>query len=288
MNAAQPGATHGGSLRAAPVSGAGIGLRDPHLPQMLRDPPAVAWLELLADNYLAPGYARRIGIHQLRSRYPMTLHCVGMDLGGTDPPDLQYLGRVRCLQREVEPAWVSDHLCFSRLNGRCYHDLLPLPYTEEALAAVIERVLRIQDFLGHAIAVENVSSYVRYSASTMGEDEFLAALALRTGCGLLVDVNNAYVSAVNHGTDAETFLAGLPSESIWEVHLGGYEAVGDLLIDAHNHAVSASVWRLYEGFAARVPEVPVLIEWDNDLPSLSALLSEAAKAEVVLASDRCT
>lgn len=252
--------------------------------QVLRDRPPIPWFELLADNYLALGYARRVGMEKVREAYPMTLHCVGMDLGGSDELDFVYLGGVRTLMRVLEPAWVSDHLCFTRLDGRHYHDLLPLPYTEEALLQVSERVLRVQDFLGCRIAVENVSSYVHYRASTIDEAQFLSELSARTECGLLVDVNNAFVSAANHGSDAETFLWQLPSENVWEVHLGGYAEHGELLVDAHNRAVSAPVWRLYEQFMTRVPDAPTLIEWDNNIPELSVLQTEAARAQVISAA----
>lgn len=281
MNREATARAYRGGRQAAPVGGCGVGLRDQHLPQVLEHSPPVPWFELLADNYLAPGYAERIGLLGLRERYPFTLHCVGMDLGGVDDLDYEYLKAVRRLMDLLQPAWVSDHLCFTRIDGCHYHDLLPLPYTEDALQRVVERVARVQDFLGRAIAVENVSSYVRYRDSAMDEGAFLAALSARSGCGLLVDVNNAFVSGSNHGTDAETFLAALPSESVWEVHLGGYETTDTLLIDAHNNRVSEPVWALYRSFLERVPGPPTLIEWDNNIPAFEVLQQEAAHAQAL-------
>lgn len=273
----------GGAI-AATVAGTGIGLRGPHLAQILRQRPPVPWFEVLADNYLAPGFARRAGLDRVRADYPLTLHCVGMDLGGADPLDSAYLRALRDLIQVLQPAWVSDHLCFTRLDGLHYHDLLPLPFTEAALRRTVARVQRVQDYLGQAIAVENVSSYLRYRGSTLEEGEFLAQLCVSAGCGLLVDINNAYVTAANVGGDPETFLSCLPSEAVWEVHLGGHDRQGSLLVDTHDHRVSEAVWSLYERFVRRMPHVPTLIEWDNELPNFEVLQQEAARATRIAAS----
>jgi uncharacterized protein (UPF0276 family) len=202
-----------------------------------------------------------------------------MSLGGTDPLDIEYLRNIKRLVRDYEPAQVSDHLCFSSHTSHQYHDLLPLPYTEEALRHVDERIRRVQDFLGMRILVENVSSYLTYRHSILGEAEFLAALTEMSDCNLLLDVNNAYVNEVNHGDSARDFLERLPLDRIHEIHLAGYEDKGDYLIDAHNNRVADPVWALYRDTIQRLPRAPVLIEWDNDIPALETLLGEAARAE---------
>ena len=265
-----------------PVAGVGVGLRSPHIEQILKDLPPVSWFEILADNHTAPGGLIPRQLEAVRSRYPITLHCVGMSLGGTDPLDMAYLSGIKRLMRDYEPAWVSDHLCFSSHHDREYHDLLPLPYTEEALQHVSERIRRVQDYLGERILVENVSSYLEYSHSTLTEPDFIAALAEDADCDLLFDVNNAYVNQVNHGTPTGDFLDTLPLGRIREIHLAGYEDKGDYLIDAHNNRVSPPVWSYYAETIRRMPDVPTLIEWDNDIPAFEVLLEEARDAEQVV------
>jgi uncharacterized protein (UPF0276 family) len=206
-----------------------------------------------------------------------------MSLGGTDPLDIEYLRSIKRLVRDYEPVQVSDHLCFSSHASHQYHDLLPLPYTEEALRHVEGRIRQVQDFLGMRILVENVSSYLTYGHSSLGEAEFLAALTEMSDCNLLLDVNNAYVNEVNHGDPARNFLQHLPLDRIREIHLAGYEDKGDYLIDAHNNPVADPVWALYRDTIQQLPEAPVLIEWDNDIPSLETLFGEAARAERIRA-----
>jgi len=264
---------------AQPVAGVGVGLRSPHIEQVLKDLPPVPWFEILADNHTAPGGLIPHQLEAVRCHYPVTLHCVGMSLGGTDPLDMDYLAGIKRLLRDYEPAWVSDHLCFSSHRDREYHDLLPLPYTEEALQHASERIRRIQDYLGERILVENVSSYLEYKHSTLSEPDFIAALAEDADCDLLFDVNNAYVNQVNHGSPAGAFLDVLPLERIREIHLAGYEDKGDYLIDAHNNRVTPPVWACYAETIRHMPDVPTLIEWDNDLPAFEVLLEEARHAE---------
>jgi hypothetical protein len=270
--------------RCAVLAGTGLGLRSAHIARVLSERPPVPWFEILADNHTAPGGLIPRQLAAVRADYPITLHCVGMSLGGTEPLDIAYLRTIKRLIQTYEPVQVSDHLCFSSHASHQYHDLLPLPYTEEALLHVADRIQRVQDFLGVRVLVENVSSYLTYRHSTLGEAEFLAALSDTADCDLLFDVNNAYVNEINHGAPAGDFLQQLPLGRIREIHLAGYEDKGDYLIDAHNNRVSDPVWALYADVIQQLPDVPVLIEWDNDLPALEILLDEAARAERIRAS----
>lgn len=263
------------------MSGVGIGLRDPHFKQLLSGRQAVPWLELLADNFLAPGGLTELQLNRVIKDYPVTLHCVGMNLGGVDPLNFDYLESIRDLAGRVAPAWISDHLCFTQYQGHHYHDLLPLPYTDEAIRHVAERIRLVQDFLGTRLLVENVSAYLK-SDSPMSEAEFFSAVAEEADCDLLVDVNNLYVNQVNLGFDAFQALRGLPLQRIREIHLAGYEDKGRYLIDAHNNRVSEPVWDLFAQLMALVPDVPVCIEWDNDIPPLEVLLDEAAQAASIV------
>ena len=268
------------------LTGTGLGLRSAHIDRVLTEHPPVPWFEVLADNHTAPGGLVPRQLAAVRADYPMTFHCVGMSLGGTDPLDFDYLRTVKHLMQTVEPSQVSDHLCFSKHASHQYHDLLPLPYTEEALRHVSERIRQVQDFLGVRLLVENVSGYLTYQHSTLTEPEFLAALTGAADCDLLFDVNNAWVNEVNHGTPARDFLQHLPLERIRELHLAGFEDKGAYLIDAHNNRVADPVWALFAEVIRQLPEVPVLIEWDNDLPALEVLLDEAARAERIRAVHR--
>ncbi|MEN8207019.1 MAG: DUF692 domain-containing protein [Pseudomonadota bacterium] len=261
------------------LTGTGLGLRSAHITRVLSEQPPVPWFEILADNHTASGGLIPQQLAAVRTDYPITFHCVGMSLGGTDPLDYDYLRTFKDLMQTYEPVQVSDHLCFSNHASYQYHDLLPLPYTEEALRHVSERIRRVQDFLGVRLLLENVSSYLTYRQSTLTEPEFLSALAKTADCDLLFDVNNAYVNEVNHGDPAGNFLKHLPHERIREIHLAGYEDKGDYLIDAHNNRVADPVWALFSDVIRQLPDVPVLIEWDNDLPALDILLEEAAQAE---------
>ncbi len=261
---------------------AGVGLRAPHVRQVLAERPHIAWLEVHSENYYAGGGTALAALDRIRVDYPLSLHGVGMSLGSTDPIDATHLGKLRRLIDRCEPALVSEHLCWSGAGGRHLNDLLPLPYTEEALAHVCRRVAQVQDFLGRELAVENVSSYLAFADATIPEWEFVAAVARRTGCKLLVDVNNIYVNATNHGFDADTYLAAMPVEAIAEIHLAGFEDIGSCLIDTHGAPVAPDVWSLYARAIDRYGPRPTLIEWDVDIPPLDTLLAEAAKAQSVL------
>ena len=220
-----------------PFLGFGLGLRPEHYLEVLESRPAVDWFEIISENYLVDGGKPLHFLDRIREHYPMVMHGVSLSIGSTDPLDLEYLAALKRLAGRVEPAWVSDHLCWTGIDGRNLHDLLPLPYTEEAIAHVAERVSRVQDSLGRQILLENVSSYVTYTDSRVSEWEFLAAVAERADCCILLDVNNIYVSAHNHGFDALAYLDGVPSERVLQIHLAGHSYNGSLIIDTHDHPV---------------------------------------------------
>jgi uncharacterized protein len=264
-----------------PQLGHGVGLRPPHYGEILEAQPHVDWFEVISENFFEPGGNPRRVLRGVREHYPVVLHGVAMSLGSVDPLNERYLARLKALAEEIEPAWVSDHLCWGSFGGRYAHDLLPLPYTEEALAHLSERIRRVQDFLGRQILVENVSSYLTYVHSTMSEWEFLAALCDRADCGLLLDVNNIFVSAHNHGFDPLQFLDGIPKARVKQLHLAGHSVDGELLLDTHDHPVPDGVWQLYKETVARLGAVATLIEWDDAIPPLPRLLEESARAAQV-------
>ena len=269
-------------MSSFPLTGAGIGLRTPHVRQVRDERPAVPWLEVHSENYYADGGPALAALVRIRADYPLSLHGVGMSLGSTDPLDRTHLGKLARLIARTEPALVSEHLCWSGVGGRTLNDLLPLPYTEEALAHVCARVAEVQDFLGRELLVENVSSYLAFADATIPEWEFVAAVTRRTGCKLLCDVNNIHVNAVNHGFDADAYLAALPRDAVAEIHLAGFQATDTCLIDTHGAPVAPEVWALYRRAIARFGPVPTLIEWDTDIPPLATLLAEAATAQRIL------
>ena len=267
--------------RSLPNS-AGIGLRAPHIAQVLAARPPVPWFEVHSENYFADGGQAIAALDRIRADYPISLHGVGLSLGSTDPLDRGHLAKLKRLADRVLPARVSEHLCWSSVHDRHFNDLLPLPYTSEALDHVCARVGQVQDFLGREILVENVSSYLTFPESTIPEYEFVVAVAARTGCGLLVDVNNIYVNARNHGIDADAYLAAIPPATVAEIHLAGFDASGPYLIDTHGAPVAPDVWALYERALRRFGRVPTLIEWDTDIPDFAVLQSEAATAQSYL------
>jgi hypothetical protein len=267
----------GNSAQAIPPR-AGIGLRTPHYREMLDTLPDIGWLEVHSENYFGDGGQPLHFLDRLRRHYPLSLHGVGLSLGSVDELDGEHLRRLKRLIERCEPGLVSEHLCWSRIEGHCLNDLLPLPYTEEALEVVCRHVDQAQEYLGRQILVENVSSYLQFTHSTIDEWEFVAAVAARTGCGILLDVNNIHVAAVNHGFDALRYLRAMPAQAVQEIHLAGFDRVDGLLIDTHGRPVADEVWALYRNALARFGAVPTLIEWDTDIPPLSALLGEAATA----------
>ena len=264
---------------------AGVGLRSPHLAEIGRERPATGFLEIHAENYLAGSPARQ-AIEQLRADYAFSIHAVGLSLGSAEGLDETHLARVAALVRRLEPAWVSDHLSWSVSGGRYFNDLLPLPYSEEALDVVVRNVGQLQDALGRQVSIENPSCYLGFTESTLSEPAFLAELASRSGCGLLLDANNIVVTAHNLRLDPDAWLAGLPGAAITQYHLAGH-AVNDadgqpILIDDHGSRVSDGVWALFAEIVKRFGARPTLIEWDTDIPSLGVLLDEAARADGVI------
>lgn len=269
-----------------PALGHGIGLRTAHYAEVLETNPPVDWFEVISDNFMVPGGNPRRVLRAVRERWPVVLHGVSLSLGSTDPLDARYLDDLAALAREIEPAVVSDHLCWGSHGGAYAHDLLPLPFTKEALAHVAERVLRVQDRLQRQILVENVSSYVAFTQSTMTEWEFLAGLAARTDCGLLLDVNNVFVSAHNHGFDARAFIDAIPVGRVGQFHLAGHSRLGELLLDTHDHPVRDEVWELYRHAVTRFGAVPTLVEWDDKLPPLARVVEESLRAKAIAAEAR--
>jgi uncharacterized protein (UPF0276 family) len=245
--------------------------------------PAIAWLEVHSENYFADGGPALSALARIRADYPVAIHGVGLSLGSTDPLDREHLRKTARLAQRIEPAVVSEHLCWSSIDGRHFNDLLPLPYTREALDHVSSRVQQVQETLGRTILVENVSSYYVFPESTIDECAFVAEVARRTGCKLLVDVNNIYVNARNHGIDPHAYLDAIDPRSVGEIHLAGFDDTGSIVIDTHGAPVAPQVWALYRRAIARFGAVPTLVEWDTDIPALTALQREAAMAQRILA-----
>lgn len=257
---------------------AGIGLRTAHYRHFLEGRPRAGWLEVHSENYFgAGGYDLHV-LEHVRQDYPLSLHGVGLSLGSADTLRQRHLTKLCRLVKRVDPLLVSEHLCWGAHGERHFNDLLPLPYTEEALALMVTRVDQVQSELGRTILIENVSSYLQYRESGIPELEFVAELARRSGCGILFDVNNLYVNAMNHGFDASTVLTALPAASIGEIHLAGHTRTGECLIDDHGSRVIDPVWKLYEVALRRFGPIRTLIEWDTDIPALEVLLEEADKA----------
>lgn len=272
----------GPRLRPIPAR-AGIGLRAQHHDDLLGQQPNIGWLEAHSENYFADGGAQIEYLLKLRELYPLSLHGVGLSLGSTDPLNPEHLKLLKRLIARSAPALVSEHLSWGSIGEQFMNDLLPMPYTEEALKHMVTRVQQVQDFLGHRILIENVSSYLQFKTAELSESEFLAALASESGCGLLLDVNNVYVSARNHGFDPYRFVASIPSEYVEELHLAGHTVnrYGDceIIIDTHSDHVCDEVWQLYDFVIQHLGPRPTLIEWDTDIPALDVLAAEAALAD---------
>jgi uncharacterized protein len=263
---------------AVPYLGHGVGLRPTHYPAILDEGRTADWFEVISENYMLRGGRPLHVLEHIRAERPIVMHGVSLSLGATDPLSDGYLADLAGLAARFEPAWISDHLCWGSYGRHYAHDLLPLPYTEEALDHVVARVGAVQDRLGRQILVENVSSYVGFAHSTMPEWDFLGAIAERADCGILLDVNNIYVSAVNHGFDAERYLDGIPIGRVGQIHLAGHTDNGTHLLDTHDHPVRDEVWDLYRSAVARFGRVSTLVEWDDHIPPFDALLAEAERA----------
>ena len=265
---------------AQPSPGFGLGLRTAHYNDFLNAPQPVDWLEVISDNHMVPGGKPMHVLDAIRTAYPIALHGVALSIGSVGGPDVAYLAQLRALADRIEPLWVSDHLCWTGVHGHHLHDLLPLPYTEEALGVVVRNIGQVQDALGRRLVLENVSSYVQFAESQLSEWDFLREVAERADCLLLVDVNNVHVSSVNHGFDALAYLRAMPAHRVQQIHLAGHTDHGDVLIDTHDQPVPDPVWALYAEacrlFAAAAPtgQVATMIERDDRIPPLAELLAE--------------
>jgi uncharacterized protein len=257
----------------APAATVGIGLRAPHYQEVLARQPELAFLEVHSENFFGEGGP------PLRQDYDISLHGVGMSLGSVDVLSFTHVEKLKRLVDRIQPRFVSEHLCWVGINGRFLNDLLPLPYTEASLGLVVQHVDQLQQMLGRKILVENVSSYLEFTDSDIPEWEFVNAVAERAGCGVLLDVNNIYVNATNHGFDARRYIEAIDAKHVGEIHLAGFQDTGRILIDTHSAPVFADVWPLYQYAIERFGSVPTLIEWDTDIPALDVLLGEAEKAQ---------
>ncbi|MGC1549297.1 MAG: DUF692 domain-containing protein [Rhodanobacter sp.] len=270
-------------LHQMPYLGFGLGLRVDHYETLLEEPGNVEWLEIVSENYLIPGGRPLKWLEKFRERFPLVMHGVSMSIGSTDPLDDGYLAQLAALAKHIEPMWVSDHLCWTGVQGVNLHDLMPLPYTEEALAHVVDRVRRVQDILGRRILLENVSSYISFAQSQLTEWEFLAAVAERADCMILLDINNVYVSAHNHSFSALDYLDGIPASRVQQFHLAGHEHGEKLLIDTHDAPIVDSVWDLYIEAVRRFGKVSTMIERDDHIPPLAELQAELNHARLLAA-----
>ena len=267
-----------------PHLGFGLGLRKEHYSDILANRPDVEWFEVLSENYLVPGGKPLYFLDEIHRHYPMVLHGVSLSIGSTDPLNRDYLKQLAELADRVDAHWISDHLCWTGVEQINAHDLLPLPYTEEAIEHVAGRIRQVQDYLGRQILIENVSSYLSYKHSVMPEWEFLTEVANRADCLLLLDINNIYVSSVNHEFDPLDYLNQVPVERVQQMHLAGHSNEGDYIIDTHDHPVADPVWRLYEQAVARFGQVSTMIERDDNIPALDVVLDELDMARKLAAN----
>jgi uncharacterized protein len=269
----------------------GVGLKAQHYRTILDSQPATGFFEVHAENFMCAGGPPHRYLEAIRSRYPLSIHGVGLNIGGSQPLDRDHLQRLRALLDRYQPDLFSEHLAWSSHGGMFLNDLLPLPYTRSTLDLVCDHIDEAQAFLGRRLLLENPSTYVTFQESTLPEEAFIAAIAQRTGCGLLLDINNAYVSSVNQQRDPAQYLDQYPLQHVEQIHLAGFSETHDpggerLLIDTHGDCVHADVWQLYADIVARAPAAPTLIEWDNDVPEWQTLIAEAHKADAIVASVR--
>jgi len=267
------------ALADLPRLGLGLGLRNVHFAEILAERPAIDWFEAISENFMDSGGRPRAIIREVAERYPLVLHGVSMSIGSADPLNMDYLRRLKTLADEVKPAWISDHLCWTGVLGLNSHDLLPMPLTEESLTHVAARVRQAQDVLERPLILENPSSYVRFAQSTMEEPEYLRRLAEATGCGLLLDVNNVFVSCFNAGTDPAAYIQAFPCDRVVQMHLAGHQHRGTHIIDTHDRPVRPEVWELFRLAWARTGGAATLLEWDDHIPSLADCQAELMKAK---------
>ena len=278
MNATEP---HPMDSDRPPFLGFGLGLRPQHYREILEGEPKIDWLEVISENYMVEGGQPLRILDRIRERYAVVMHGVSLSIASTSPLDLEYLGRLKALANRVKPTWISDHLCWTGVHGVNLHDLLPIPYTEEALGHVVDRIGQVQDFLGRRLTLENVSSYVTYSQSEMSEWEFVSEVATRADCWLLFDVNNVYVSAFNHGFDTADFLRGIPRDRVVQFHVAGHSHEESHIVDTHDHPVSEEVWDFYRDAVGHFGPVTTMIERDDNIPPLAELVAELDQARKI-------
>ncbi len=265
-----------------PHLGYGLGLRAPHYEDILRERPDLGFFEIISENFIHAHAGYKDFLSELRQDYPFVMHGVSLSIGSTDPINQEYLHKLKNLADFLQPEWISDHLCFTGREGINTHDLLPIPYTEEALKHIAARVQIVQEILERPLVLENPSSYIDFHGSTLGEAEFIAELAKETNCGLLLDVNNVYVSAFNHGFDAKKYIDMIPTEHIVQIHLAGHKDYPDYKIDTHDRKVPDEVWELYAYTTAQKGQISTMVEWDEDIPPFAELLAEIEKAKLFI------
>ncbi len=261
--------------------GFGLGLRPSHYEQILSSNPPVDWFEVITENYLVPGGKPHYYLNQICERYPVVMHGVSMSIGSTDPIDFDYLRQVKQLSERIKPKWISDHLCWTGIHGKNTHDLLPLPYTEESIQHIVGRIQEIQNFLGRQIVIENVSSYIEYQQSQMTEWEFISEITNQADCHILLDINNIYVSSVNHGFNPSTFLTNIPKNRVFQFHLAGHSNMGNYIIDTHDQDIIDPVWKLYADAIKHFGFVSTMIERDDNIPPLESLVTELNYARMI-------
>jgi uncharacterized protein (UPF0276 family) len=264
-----------------PFLGFGLGLRTQHYEDILSSQPEVDWFEIITENYLVPGGKPLYYLNQIAERYPLVMHGVSLSIGSKDPLDFDYLQQVKRLAKDIKSVWISDHLCWTGVHSKNSHDLLPLPYTEETINHVAQRIRQVQDCLEQTILIENVSSYLTYQQSQCTEWEFLTAIVQKANCSILLDVNNIYVSSVNHEFDPLDYLYGIPKHSVVQIHLAGHSNMGDYIIDTHDHPIINPVWDLYSAACAHFGQVSTMIERDDHIPPLPELLLELDRAREI-------
>lgn len=263
--------------------GFGLGLRPVHYDYIINNKPEVDWFEIITEDYLVPGGIKLHQLDKIRENYPLVMHGVSMSIGSCDPLDWDYLKQLKILAKRINPRWISDHLCWTGINGVNLHDLMPLPFTEEAVKHIAERILQVQDYLQTHILIENVSSYVTYNHSTLTEWDFIKAIAEEANCFILLDINNVYVSGFNHKFDPLDYIKGLPRERVQQYHLAGHSkhSSSHYIIDTHDHPIIDDVWRLYEHCVRHFKYISTLIERDDNIPPMEELLAELQKARAI-------
>ena len=262
-----------------PFLGFGLGLRPDYYEEILTQKPALDWFEILTENYLVPGGKPLFYLDKIREHYPIVMHGVSLSIGSTDPLDAEYLKQLKDLASRVEPAWISDHLCWTGVQGHNVHDLLPIPYTPQAISHIVSRIQQIQDFLGRPILIENVSSYLTYKQSEMSEWDFILEIVKQADCYILLDVNNIYVSSVNHQFNPLDYIKAMPVERVAQIHLAGHSNHGDYIIDTHDAPVIQPVWDLYAATIQRLGKISTMVERDDNMPPLAELLAEINHAK---------